>query len=160
MPFCFDRIVLDLAWWGAGGERKSATRPSGRGDSNTEANRQFGGLTRCTRPELLPRHRESSNRVLCLVFAPSRQSRAEQVRNFPKWSICPKCCSAGFEAYAAFWRRALTVTGSAGPVGSSDGILPRLPFCFDCTARLGLVGGRWEANERNTHLDVGTRTRR
>ena len=92
---------------------------------------------------MLPRHRNSSNRVLWLVFAPSRQGGAEKAINLPKWSICQKFCSAGFKAAAAFWRRALTMTGAVvGPAGPSDGILPRLAFCFGCGSRLGLVGGQ------------------
>jgi hypothetical protein len=87
-------VVLDLAWWGAGGERTSATRPFGRGDSNTKVNRQqFGALTRRTRPDLLPRHRKSSNQMLWLVSVPSRQGGAEKVRNPSKGSICQKLCS-------------------------------------------------------------------
>jgi hypothetical protein len=148
-PFVWT-VVLDLAWWGAGGERTSATRPFGRGDSNTKVNRQFGALTRHTRPDLLPRHRDSSKRVLWLVSVPSRQGGAEKVRNSSKGSICQKFCSAGFKAEAAFWWRALTTTGAVGPAGPSDGILPRLSFCLDCGSRLGLAGGRWRANERNT----------
>jgi hypothetical protein len=96
--FFVSAVVLDLAWWGAGAERESATRPCGRWDSNTEVNRQFGVLTRHTRPDLLPRHRESSNRVLWSVFAPSRQGGAEKVRNSPEGPICQTFCSAGFKA--------------------------------------------------------------
>jgi hypothetical protein len=33
---------------------------------------------------LLPRHRENSNRGLWSVFAPSRQSAAEEAQRFPK----------------------------------------------------------------------------
>jgi hypothetical protein len=62
-------------------KRRRATRPYGRGDSNTKVNPPSGVLTRRTRPQLLPRHRESSNRVLWLVSVPSRQGGAGKVRN-------------------------------------------------------------------------------
>jgi hypothetical protein len=159
LPFCFD-CSSRLGLVGGRRKRRRATRPYGRGDSNTKVNPPSGVLTRRTRPQLLPRHRESSNRVLWLVSVPSRQGGAGKVRKPPTVADLPWRCSAGCEAAAAFWSRALTTAGAVGPVGPSDGLLPRLPFCFGCSSRLGLVGGRRKRNEPHARMDAGTRTRR
>ena len=124
---------LHFSTWPGGGQVESEKAQHGHldvGDSNTEVNRQFGALTRRTRPDLLSRHRYSSHRVLWSVFAPSRQGGAEKVRDSPKWSICQKFCSAGFKAQAAFWSRALTITGGGWPRGTQRRAPATVPLLF------------------------------
>jgi hypothetical protein len=78
---------------------QSATRPFGRGHLSRKVNRRYSDLTRATRLESLPRHRQRSHRVLWLVFAPSRRGGTDKDRNLPNMVDLPKVrSSAGFKA--------------------------------------------------------------
>jgi hypothetical protein len=68
---------------------QSATRPFGRGHLSRKVNRRYSDLTRATRLESLPMHRQRSHRVLWLVSAPPRRDGIDEDRSLRASATTP-----------------------------------------------------------------------